>query len=310
MSRVDEALSKARGGQTNGPSEKALGGRQMPVDAGVELWPTERTDASRIQSSSDRRAVPSTMVDDSDQDSVEEPRRRTIEQNASADEKLVLTPGADQQSIEQYRRLAARLHLAQVENGIKVVMVASALPGEGKTLTAANLALTLSESYRRQVLLIDGDLRRPWIHELLRLPNVSGLNDRLKSPGRKVPLIRWSECLTVITAGRPDADPMSVLSSDQMSKIVAEAAKKFDWVVIDTPPIGLLSDAHLLASLAETVLLVVEANRTPHADIQRAVQAIGRERIFGIVLNRARAQKQLPYYSAYAVGSRQDFVKP
>jgi capsular exopolysaccharide synthesis family protein len=215
-------------------------------------------------------------------------------------EKLVLSPDTDRNSIEQYRRLAARLHLAQAEHGIKVVMVASALPGEGKTLTATNLALTLSESYHRQVLLIDGDLRRPSIHEMFRIANVSGLNDGVRSDAdRKVPLVRWSDHLTLITAGRPDADPMKVLISDRMRKVISEATARFEWVIIDTPPVGLLTDASLFSAMVDTAVLVVQAERTPHAEIQRAVQAIGKDRILGVVLNRAKARRRDSYAYEY-----------
>ena len=81
------------------------------------------------------------------------------------------TPSA---AVEQYRKLAATLHLANVEQELKVIMVTSAVPGDGKTLTAANLALTLSESYRRRVLLVDADLRRPSLYDIFQLPNMVG----------------------------------------------------------------------------------------------------------------------------------------
>jgi capsular exopolysaccharide synthesis family protein len=167
-------------------------------------------------------------------------------------------------------------------------MVTSALPGEGKTLTSANLALTLSESYKRPVLLIDGDLRRPSIHEVFRLPNVSGLNDGLQiDADRKIPLLSYTDNLTILTAGRPDSDPMSVLSGEQMRRVLAEAAKRFDFVIIDTPPVALLPDAHVLSNLVDAVLLVVESGRSPLPALKKAVEAVGRERVLGVVLNRA-----------------------
>src|SRR5215211_470254 len=96
-------------------------------------------------------------------------------------ERLVVHPNAEPVAVEQYRRLAAVLHQTQVERGIKVVMVASAKAAEGKTLTAANLALTLSESYGRRVVLIDADLRRPALSRLFQLPNGSGLSENLRA---------------------------------------------------------------------------------------------------------------------------------
>jgi capsular exopolysaccharide synthesis family protein len=151
-----------------------------------------------------------------------------------------------------------------------------------------NLALTLSESYRRQVLLVDADLRRPCVHDIFRLPNLGGLNDGVRSDvHRKVPLIRVTEHLTVLTAGRPDPDPMSVLSSSRMRQVLDEAGSTFEWVIVDTPPIGMLSDAHLLTSLVDTALLVVEAAETPLAVIKSAIGVLGRDRILGVILNRA-----------------------
>jgi capsular exopolysaccharide synthesis family protein len=304
MSRVHEALSRARA--TSGGTE----GQSTPTDhAGVPLFPLEGYDGAPSWASEtniagqaadpasgeagaltvDIMASRTQTPPPKDPPVTEAPGRRL-------GEKLVLGADPDHGSVEQYRHLAGRLHLAQAEHGIKVVMIASALPGEGKTLTAANLALTLSESYHRDVLLIDGDLRRPSIHELLQIQNVSGLNDGLRSEAeRKVPLVRWSEHLTVITAGRPDPDPMKVLASDKMRRVITEAAANFEWVIIDTPPVGLLTDASLFSGMVDAAVLVVEAGRTPCADIQRAVQALGRDRIFGVVLNRATAGLRAGY---------------
>src|SRR5207244_3220025 len=91
--------------------------------------------------------------------------------------------------------------------------------------------------------------------------------------------------LSLLTAGRADSDPMSGLTSDRMRQIIVEAAASFDWVIIDTPPIGLLPDANLLAAMADAALLVVRAGSTPHGLIRRAADALDRNRILGVVLN-------------------------
>lgn len=201
--------------------------------------------------------------------------------------KVVVGGAAPPTSVEQYRRLAAVLHHAQADRGIQIVMVASALPGEGKTLTAANLALTLAESYRRRVLLVDADLRRPSVHTVFGLPNHSGLTESLRAKeDRRLTLIEVSPRLTVLTAGRPDPDPMSGLTSPRMRRVLDEARDRFDWVIVDTPPVGLLPDAHLLASMVDGALLVVNAGGTPYQATQKAVQAIGPDRVLGVVLNR------------------------
>jgi len=214
--------------------------------------------------------------------------------------KLVVMPSVPHAAVEQYRRLAASLHHTKLQKDTKVVMVTSASPGEGKTLTSVNLALTLSESYRRNVLLIDADLRRPNIHQLFQLPNVLGLSDGLKSDTEeKLSLIQVSEYLTVLPAGRPDNDPMSGLTSDRMRRIVEQAAARYDWVLIDTPPVGFLSDANLLVAMVDVAIFVVRAGRSPYRLIQRALDAVGRARILGVVLNAVAENVDVAGYNYY-----------
>ena len=206
--------------------------------------------------------------------------------NESMAGRIVSTPTAPAVLAERFRRLAASLHHAQLVDGLRTVMVTSADPGDGKTLTSANLALTLSESYRRQVLLIDADLRRPSLHDVFNVPNVSGLNDGLKaSSDARLNVIKISETLTLLSAGRPDPDPMSSLTSTRMAEIIQEASQRFEWIIIDTTPLGLLADASLLARMVDRSLLVIRAGQTPHASVERAVNALGREHIIGVVLN-------------------------
>jgi capsular exopolysaccharide synthesis family protein len=211
--------------------------------------------------------------------------------NAKLMEKLVVGHGVDSAALEQYRRMAGLLHLTQCERGeasAKIVMVSSALSAEGKSLTCVNLALTLSESYHRNVLVVDGDLRRPWLHEVFQVPNIGGLNDALTAPEGKIPVQQVSERLSILTAGSPAADPMRVLSSVRMDHVLQQARSRFDWVLLDTPPVTLLTDASLLASKADLVILVVHAEKTDFEVVQRAIDEVGRERIAGVVLNRAR----------------------
>jgi protein-tyrosine kinase len=217
--------------------------------------------------------------------------------------KVVIDQDISPASREQYRRLAATLHHAQASHGLKVVMVTSALVGEGKTLTASNLALTLSESYKKNVLLIDGDLRRPALHTLFRVESSPGLSEGLTaSDDQRLAVRQISPRLGVLTAGRPSADPIASLTSTRMQRVVEEAREAFDWVIIDTPPVALLPDTNLLVSIADGALLVVRAGSTPWDLAQRAVNAVGRDRVLGVVLNHAEEpSKATSYaYDAYA----------
>jgi capsular exopolysaccharide synthesis family protein len=203
------------------------------------------------------------------------------------DTRLIVHPQADPVFVEQYRRLGAALHQAQLQHGIRSVMVTSALESEGKTLSATNLALMLSRSFRKRVLLVDGDLRKPAVHELLQLQNGIGLSDILKRPGGRLPIQILSPTLSVITGGHHDPDPVAVLVSDAAQQFLAETRDQFDWVVVDTPPVILFPDAALFADKLDTCVMVVSAATTASPVAARAVGTIGASRILGVVLNRA-----------------------
>lgn len=207
---------------------------------------------------------------------------------AEVSEKLVVMRETDAAAVAQYRRLAAALRQAQTERAMKSVLVASAAAGEGTTLTAVNLALTLSEAGRGRVLLIDAHLRHPRVHELFQVSSGTGLSGRLRSAtADPMPVVELTPSLTLLPAGRPDADPGDLLGSDRMRALLAEASTSFDWIVLDTPPVALLPDTALLAPLVDGAILVIEAGKTPRATMDLAVDALGRDRLLGVVLNRA-----------------------
>ena len=220
--------------------------------------------------------------------------------------KIIGTDGISSAALEQYRKLAAVLHHAQVERGVKIIMTTSALPGEGKSLTAVNLALTLSESYRKRVFLVDADLRRPTVQRIFGLPSIAGLTEGLKATeDRPMSLTRISERLFVLPAGRPDADPMSGLTSDRMHRLLKQAASTFDWVIVDSPPVSILPDASLLAAFVDGVLLVVRAGKAPFQLVKRTVDTITHERILGVVMNAvdfAHDRNAGGYYEYYGYG--------
>ncbi len=206
--------------------------------------------------------------------------------SSAAAGRLILSAGLSDVAREQYRRLAAALEEIQADRGIKVVMITSAVTAEGKTLTAANLALTLAESFNRQVALIEADLRRPSIHALLGLNGGSQSVGELFGEG-PVPLVQVRPTLSVFAPADRMADPITALSSARMRQIVEAARSKFDWVVLDTPPVGLLPDAHVLSPLVDGIVLVVAAGQTAYPAAQRVCQVLGVHKLLGVVLNRA-----------------------
>ncbi len=281
MSRIDEALKVLeRGGAeprvaapTDTPSRTATG-------TTLDLYPGEASPVAEDERPQNRVVRP---------DETRQLVRTTVTAAPSHDpEGKLIRRGTDPVLVEQYRRLAASLYDAQVQRSVRTVMVTSAVPREGKTLTTLNLALTLSESYNRRVLVVDADLRRPSIHSVLGIPNTQGLCDALRDQELAVPLVERSPNLTVLTAGHAGATLLAGLTSERMGILLDEFERAFDWVLIDTPPVGFLPDAQLLARLIQAVVFVIGAGVTPAPVVERAVAALGSECILGTVLNRVK----------------------
>jgi protein-tyrosine kinase len=277
MSRIEEALNRASGTAGKTSSLKRHTSGELPVENYTEEapqreWPRE---TGRIAVDRDRGQLPRPL-----------PQRghETGQPPPELGARLVNST-ADFVGVEQYRRLAASLHDAQTTQGLRVVTVTSALPRDGKTLTAVNLALTLSESYSRRVLLIDADLRRPSVHQVLGIQNRAGLNEVLHGEVQELPLITISATLSVLTSGRSRSTPLAGLSSQRMGTLLDDCVSRFDWVLLDVPPVGLLADAQILGRLTGAVILVIRAGTTPYALVERAIAQIGRESIIGTVLN-------------------------
>jgi capsular exopolysaccharide synthesis family protein len=293
MSRVDEALRRAS--EQPSPAADALPDEPFPIE--MREHRRERKGALPDHTAQPADAPVSQLAT-----TEQRPKSSSLLERMSGSlaEKLVIDTSMASSSREQYRRLGAVLHHMQQLTGLTVVMVTSGVPGEGKTLTCTNLALTFSESYGRRVLLIDADLRRPTIHSMFNIDNSSGLSDGLSAVQERKMLVRQvSEKLGVLPAGRPTSDPMASLISDRMRRLIEEARAEFDWVIIDTPPVALLPDAHILAAMSDGALLVVKAESTPYAVVKRAADAIGQERTLGVVLNRADEHAHSTGYYGY-----------
>ena len=292
----------------HGALNRATDGKAPIFPPGVETAAGEGTDASQPGFSvpwaldAGASATPDSRSDSTEDVAAPEGRRGFTSlatrpagtTRLEVEEKLVGSTASDGRAnfsvaVEQYRKLAAALHHAQADRGLKAIIVTSANPGEGKSLTASNLALTLSESYQRRVLLVDGDLRRPSLHDIFGVPNKRGLSDGLaRNSILEIAVREISPRLSILPSGPAIEDPTGMLTSDQMRQVLERARDSYDWVIFDTPPIGLVSDATLLAEMVDGVVLVVEAGKTGYPDLLRAVDTIGRERVLGVVLNRLK----------------------
>jgi tyrosine-protein kinase Etk/Wzc len=210
--------------------------------------------------------------------------------------------------IEAFRNLRTSLIWSDGGEALKTLVVTSAAPGEGKTLTAANLAVTLAYDGLR-VLLVDCDIRRPRVHGLFHLPRAPGLMELLTSSDRPgsppPPAIRETTIarLSVLPCGALPMNAANLLSSTRMRILLDELKQQFDIIVLDTPPVLATADAGIVGSLTDGVLLVVRAGATDRNAAQRAYQQLANvgARVVGTVLNDPGGEvaKEGDYYYPY-----------
>jgi polysaccharide chain length determinant protein (PEP-CTERM system associated) len=187
---------------------------------------------------------------------------------------------------EQYGVLAMKLRQRFEGESSKILILTSAAGGEGKTLTAINLALSLSSAVEGRVLLVDSDLRRPRIHEYLGIAQDRGLSDLLKKPGEDaVSYTSRVRDLYVLPGCSSLANPIGMLASRRTRDLLAGLRKLFRFIVMDSPPILPLADSHILAGLADGVVLVVRARQTRRELFQRALESFEASNVLGVVLN-------------------------
>jgi capsular exopolysaccharide synthesis family protein len=177
---------------------------------------------------------------------------------------------------EAYRTLRTNLDFAGLDQALRTLAVTSAGTGEGKTTTLANLAVVSAQGGRR-VILVDADLRRPTLHELFGLDNGAGLTTVMMDEGAlAAPPLQATgvEGLSVLTSGPLPPNPADLLGSRRMADVIAALAGRADQVLFDTPPVVAVTDAAVLATKVDGVLLVISAGRTRREYARSAVQRL------------------------------------
>jgi capsular exopolysaccharide synthesis family protein len=195
---------------------------------------------------------------------------------------------------EQFRTLRARLDALAAERPVRTVAVTSAMPDEGKTTAALNLALVSSMSLGRRVLLVDCDMRRPKIHAALGLRPEAGLAEVLTGAAtlEQARMKLDGSNLDVLPVRATPPNPSELLASERMRALVEELARSYDQVVFDTPPTLALPDAKTVSELIDGIVFVVRANQTPRDDVAAALDILDRRRILGLVLNGVDSQAE------------------
>jgi capsular exopolysaccharide synthesis family protein len=206
---------------------------------------------------------------------------------------------------EQYRSLRTRIALSENGRTRRVLAITSPGLGDGKSVTAANLALTMAQEVNSRVVLVDADLRRPSVHALFGLPQGPGLSAVLAGDATledavvELPDYR----LAVVTAGIPPERPAELLGSAAMRRVLDALRSRFDRVLLDTPPALPLADVGVLAPLTDGLVLIVRAAATSKPMIERALAAFDQDRLVGLVLNATGTdERQYTDYRAYTQG--------
>lgn len=225
-----------------------------------------------------------------------QPRRRVQTDTISGRLVTVLDPNSA--ASEAYRTLCISLLYARLELPPRVIVVTSPGSAEGKSTVCANLGVVLAQA-DKNVLLVDCDFRRPTMHEIFGLRNNQGLADVLREPSPQAvyqnPLAGLN--LKVLTAGPLSPSPAEILASRRLSEFLARARKEFDYVLLDSPPVGRLSGSLILATLGDGVLLTLDAQTTRKEDLQRTVRSltvIGAN-ILGTVMNNVKGERNSVY---------------
>jgi protein-tyrosine kinase len=205
---------------------------------------------------------------------------------------------------EQYRLLRSKLSLMQKDQGIKVLLVTSSVPGEGKTFTACALACVLALEPGKRVLLIDCDLRRPRVcaeFGLIQVEPAHGLSQVLRGELRiDEALFKANDGnLYLLPAGPEPQNPAELLSSPHLERSIDSISVSFDWVIIDAPPVLAMADVSVIAPLCDGILLVIHMENTPTKVITQSIQRVGQDRVLGLILNRVRQIKGSHYYYNY-----------
>ena len=223
------------------------------------------------------------------------------------DEHLVSLLAPASYEAEQYRTLADAIELMHKDIGLHVLAVTSPTAGDGKTVTAINLAGTLARAPEVRVLLVCADLRKPSVMEYLGMAatNVVGLADAILDPAKTLNqavqhLPRFN--LSVLLPGPCPADPYEVLKSHRLGELIQEARQHYDYVVLDTPPLLLVPDARLIGKWVDGFLMVVAAHKTPRRLVEEALNLMDPPKLLGLVFNYDDRQVQDYYYYYDALG--------
>jgi capsular exopolysaccharide synthesis family protein len=289
MSRIQDILSKAeRDGntrRTRGLSDDGVMAPQIDASFGAGSAPAYESPQHSWTPVTTATAL--------------EPER-TITTSA-LDKRLVAALAPHSLAAEQYRSLRTRIKSAEHGRAMRAIVVTSPSKGDGKSLTAANLAITMAQEFQQRVLLVDGDLRRPAVHTLFGVPEGPGLTDVLMGGLELSQALVNVEHhhLSLLPAGAIPSHPAELLGSAAMRRVLDTLRTRFDRILIDMPPVAPLADLHNVAPKADGLLMIVRAGVTSKPAIERALSGLDMSKVLGLVLNESGGDPDSAAYHEY-----------
>ena len=222
--------------------------------------------------------------------------------NFSASQEPLITLSKPRMPVsESFRSLRTNLQFSGIDAPLKTLLITSASPSDGKSSVAANLATVIAQS-DKEVVIVDGDMRRPTMHKVFKLSNRLGLSDYfIRTPDKMTGVVKKTAVngLSIITSGSLPPNPSELLASTKMQDVINLLTKHFDMVILDSPPLLAVTDALILAKSVDGVILVIDPKKTKRGAIQQAVEQLKRldARLLGIVLNNIKVKRSSYYYN-------------
>ena len=300
MSRIHEALKRAE--EQRAASQ---GGHVVPAAQNAEVTVTDPSMAApHVESAPTGAASP--VPSFASQFTFDTLLARCSQHNWTPDTKTMLFFNAEEQGYgtEEFRTLRSRLYQMREKMALKKVLVTSALPKEGKSFVAANLAQVMVRQHGRRALLIDADLRGARLHHALGTSATPGLSEYLLGENDEFGVMQRGamENLFFIPSGRSVSSPAELVANGRLKILLNRVEPLFDWIIIDSPPAVPVSDAGLLANYCDGVVMVVRSNATPSDIARKARQEFKDKHLIGVVLNGIEAGSSpynQYYYGAY-----------
>lgn len=212
---------------------------------------------------------------------------------------------------EAYRTLRTNLQFSSVDEELKTILVTSANAAEGKSTTVCNLAVSFAQ-IGKKVLLIEGDLRRPRLHKYLNLSNQMGISNVLAQHISAQEVIQTTMLdIQVLTSGPVPPNPAELLNSQRMKQLMEELKGQYDIIIVDAPPVGVVTDAAILSTLVDGTLMVIASHETDSDLALRAMKLLQNveARVLGTVLTKVPADSK-GYYGYQYYDYKMDDVNP